>query len=106
MKSIRFVVIAFSQECPDSCDVFIPNNLTPDCEAFDCEILEIITTCKFKTFHFKIFDKWGEIIFESDDPNKKFDSRGNPQATYVWTLTGEFCNGEIIDSKGQITILL
>jgi hypothetical protein len=112
MKSIGLLLIAclfsltsFSQECPDSCKVFIPNNLTPDCDGVDCEILEITCNCKFEEFHLMIFNRWGELIFESEDPVKKFNSKGLSEDFYIWKLSAEFCKGRKINSTGNIYIL-
>lgn len=112
MKPIGLLLIAclfsltsFSQECPDSCMVFIPNILTPDCDDVDCEILKIRSDCTFKKMNFLLFNRWGEIIFETDDQNKTFDSHGYPAETYTWTLKGSFCNGKQLDYIGRITII-
>lgn len=97
----------FSQEC-DSCDYWIPNALTPDCDNSQnspCEVLEIATSCPFTKFDFTIFNKWGEVIFHSTNPKMRFDSTGNLDDTYIWKLVGEYCNSKPIEDTGNIIIL-
>lgn len=93
------------QNCPDTCDLYVPNTLTADCEERECEILKIESNCSFKAFELTLYNRWGEVTFKSNDPEKRFDSRQGKYDVYVWTLTGKFCNSEIIDRKGHIIIL-
>ena len=113
MKSIGLLLIAclcsltsFSQECPDSCKVFIPNNLTSDCDGVDCEILKITSNCTFKQMNFTLFNRWGEIIFETDDQNKPFNSHGYPAGTYLWRLKALSCKDKKMEYTGYVTIIL
>ena len=94
----------FAQDC-DSCEYYIPNALTPDCGSYPCEVLEIATSCPFTKFDFTIFNRWGEIVFQSTDPKIRFDSTGNPDGTYVWKLVAEFCNSKSIEDSGNINII-
>lgn len=95
----------FSQDCPDSCAYYIPNSLTPNCDAVGCELLEVISNCSFTKFDFRIHDRWGEVIFKSDDPKVKFDSSNYKTEVYFWILKGEYCNSKIVNDTGHITII-
>jgi gliding motility-associated-like protein len=55
-----------------NCDIFIPNSFTPDEDEFN-QVFEIKSECIFLYFHFQIFDRWGEIVFESYDQTSKWD---------------------------------
>ena len=115
MKKNQFVILSFclifmsgkllAQDCPDSCEYYIQNTLTPDCDQANCEILEIPSSCPFKTFEFTLYKRWGEIIYQTEDQKMKFDSTGHEDGTYTWKLRGEFCNDQIIDDTGHINII-
>lgn len=94
-----------AQECPDGCELFIPNTLTPDCDDVDCTLLKVISNCPFKKFEFTLYNRWGVVLFESKDPKMVFDCTGQPSGSYVWTLKGKFCNGQAINKQGQLYIL-
>ena len=103
-----FLLLGFdtcAQDCPDSCMYYMPNTLTPDCDDIDCEYLKIVSSCTFKKFDFTMYDRWGNIIFHSNDPKMKFDSEGHKDGAYLWKLKGEFCNAKIIDDTGLLYIL-
>lgn len=96
---------SFAQECPDTCKLYIPNVLTPDCDDIDCEFLKIQSNCTFTEFDFKLFNRWGEIIYESTNSEEKFDSAGHKEGTYLWILSGEFCNGTKVTENGHLNII-
>ena len=103
-----FCIISFSsnaQNCPDSCDYFLPNSITPDCDGINCGILKIESSCEFLEFEFSLLNRWGEIIFESTDPKMLFDSSVHEEGVYIWKLTGRYCNMSEFENLGQILIL-
>lgn len=93
------------QECPDTCNYFIPNTLTPDCDQVGCEILEVISNCSFIKFEFTLYNKWAKVVFQSSSPQNKFNCLGHKDGTYIWKLTGEYCNSKIINETGNIIIM-
>lgn len=96
--------IAKSQTC-DTCDIFVPNTLTPDCGEFGCELLKIQSNCVFQKFECTIFNRWGERIFESNDPNYKFDCSDVSEGIYLWQLNGNFCSEEEFHLNGYLHVL-
>ena len=58
---------------------------------------------------FRIYNRWGKLVFESDDPNVGWDGsyQGSPQPmdVYGYTLEAEFTNGAHISKKGDITLI-
>lgn len=99
-----FNASTFAQDC-DSCDIFVPNTLTPDCEEFGCEFLKIVSNCEISEFELSIFNRWGELVFESADQQKEFDSTTFKEGVYVWKLTGSFCNTLHFSKTGTIQLI-
>ncbi|MCX7861935.1 MAG: gliding motility-associated C-terminal domain-containing protein [Bacteroidales bacterium] len=60
-------------------------------------------------YKLSIFNRWGELIFESEDPNIGWDGyyRGElcKQDVYVWKVSGKFVNGENFFKAGDVTLL-
>src|SRR5690606_26046673 len=50
-----------------------------------------------ETLNFKVYNRWGELVFETDDIKKGWDGtfKGKPQEmdAYAWTLSGTFVDG-------------
>ena len=58
---------------------------------------------------FTIYNRWGQKLFETTDPNKGWDGtfRGvlQPMDVYVYTLEVEFTDGTKASKKGDITLI-
>jgi len=103
-----FILLTFlgrAQDCPESCSIYIPNVVTPNCDGIDCEFLTVSSECPFISFDFKIFNRWGVMLFESDDPEVRFDSSEVEQGAYVWMLEVTYCNEREGNFNGQVTVV-
>jgi len=62
-----------------------------------------------KLIAFKIFNRYGELVFESNDFDKGWDGnyKGKPQnmETYVYTVEAETYSGKVLSRKGNISLL-
>ncbi len=71
------------------CDFYIPNAISPNDDGIN-DVLDIFSNCALDDFHLKVFDRWGDLIFTSDDPTKKWDGRRNGEhlnpGIYVYVL--------------------
>jgi gliding motility-associated-like protein len=97
------LVVSNSFGCTDSISetVFIvpeftfyaPNAFTPNGDGKNDIFLPMGTDINENTFHLWIFDRWGNLIFETKDFNKGWDGRANGGKdvaqidTYVWKVS-------------------
>ena len=60
-------------------------------------------------YNLQIFNKWGELLFESTDINIGWDGyyKGQicKQDVYAWKVKARFSNGETITKAGDVTLL-
>ena len=60
-------------------------------------------------YHLRIFNRWGELMFESDDIDIGWDGYYREklcqQDVYVWQVTGKYSNGKPYRQAGDITLL-
>jgi gliding motility-associated-like protein len=56
-----------------------------------------------------IYNRWGELMFQSDDVNIGWDGYYNgkicPQDVYIWKAEGKFKNGNSFEETGDVTLL-
>ena len=91
---------------------FIPNTFTPDGDTFN-EIFQPVFTSGFDPFdyHFTIFNRYGEIIFESFDASIGWDGtygdRGLVEdGVYIWTVDfGDTNSDERHQEIGHINLI-
>ena len=69
-----------------NCYVYLPNAFTPNGDGLNDAFMPV-THCRFSTYQLKIFNRWGEIVFYTDDPkegwNGSFNGLSSPSDVYV-----------------------
>jgi gliding motility-associated-like protein len=70
---------------------YVPNTFTPDGDEFNNVFVPVIGSgVSTENYHFIIFNRWGEIVFESYDPAFGWDGTYNGRlaqdGTYIWKL--------------------
>ena len=105
---------AIAVKYEDCHEVFIPNAFTPNDDTFN-DVLVIYdhgNVRRIKTF--RIYDRWGEMVFEKLDfpPNDlsfgwdgKRGSHVLQPAVYVYFAEIEFTDGEVLVKKGDVTLM-
>ncbi len=57
----------------------------------------------------RIFNRWGEVMFQSEDPLIGWDGRSGgdfvQDGSYLYFVELETLNGELIQKKGMLTVL-
>ena len=92
--------------------LFIPNSFTPDGDEFNNEFKVLGYGIDPSKFSMKIFNRWGELIFESYDLDKGWqgkygkDSLSALAGTYTYLIEYQFVNQEQSMSKvGNINLI-
>ena len=74
------------------CDIFMPNAFSPNNDALNDEIGPL-TQCVFKSFHLRMFNRWGNMVFDSRYSAHRWNGnyQGVPadQGTYFWVIEFE-----------------
>jgi len=87
--------------------VFVPNIFSPNGDGFN-DVLRVRGK-GIAELEFIIYDRWGEKVFETTDANVGWDGtyKGEPMnlAVFVYVIKGKFKNGDVIDKKGNFTLL-
>lgn len=90
------------------CDVYIPNAFTPDGNENN-NVLKVFTACEFDAFEFRVYNRAGDILFISKDPNMAWDGtyKGSVMQTGTYAYTVEYVHrkGEPITLVGHISLL-
>jgi len=100
-------VYVYTHKC-DSCKIAIPNAFTPNGDGRN-DIFDISASCSLKYFKMSIYNRWGELIFESLDQGIGWDGKykGSPQGPgiYVFLLDVTFEDGSNAFKEGSLTLL-
>lgn len=85
----------------------VPNAFTPNGDGLN----DVIQVDGFgiKKFSWKIYNRWGKLVFVSNNKNMGWDGKVNnivqPQEVYNYILEIEFFDGSNVTKKGDITLL-
>lgn len=94
----------------DSCffeSLFVPNAFTPNGDGLNDELL-VRYAGNYDTYIFRIYNRWGGLVFETDDINNGWNGffEGKLQSTDVFGYFLELkCGDQVKQLKGNITIL-
>jgi gliding motility-associated-like protein len=85
----------------------VPNAFSPNGDGRN-DILEV-RAFGVSRFNFRIFNRWGQLVFESNDPNTGWDGRFRgalqPMDAYAYTISITFSDGTGASRSGNITLL-
>lgn len=95
------------EECP--CDVFAPSAFTPNNDGLNDDF-KPLTECFAKDYQFKIYNRYGNIVFSTSELNKGWDgdfkNMPSPTAVYVWTLQYRNPNNnKLFMKQGTVTLI-
>lgn len=98
------VNIAVNNECGN---IWVPSAFSPNGDG-ENDVLYVCGKC-IKSIEFRIFNRWGEKVFASNDPTVGWDGlfRGKALNTdvFVYYLKAENYNGSKVELKGNITLM-
>ena len=94
-------------------DVFVPTGFTPNGDGQN-DVLVVHGEQETRIVLFKIFDRWGECVFENGDFQAQdilsgwdgtFHGQPMPAGTYVWYLEAEFSDKARLIYQGETTLI-
>ena len=88
-------------------EMYIPNSFTPNGDGIND--LFRPSVIGVREYRMRIFDRWGELLFESEDPNETWDGgyAGSmvPSGVYVYQYRVKALVGEVESGTGTLTVL-
>lgn len=117
---IRYRMIASdSMRCPDTAfvtvrvfqtapSVFVPTGFTPNADGLNDVIKPILAGIK-KLNYFRIFNRWGQLVYETQQEGQGWDGRINGQLqgthVFVWTVSAVSYLDQPYFAKGTVTLI-
>jgi gliding motility-associated-like protein len=106
--TIDTVTIKVIDKCDPAQLLYIPNTFTPNDDGVN-DIFKIRSFVIDELHYFRIYNRWGELMFETKDVNQGWDGTFRGQklnsGVYVYTAEVVCVNGDVVFLKGNITLL-
>jgi gliding motility-associated-like protein len=88
--------------------ILIANAFSPDGDNLNDELIPIYNGIE-QLISYKIFNRWGEKVFESNDLNQGWNGKYNgilqPLGTYVFSIEGRSYSGISVLKNGNVTLV-
>lgn len=106
---------SLSKEVPEMVDVikagnaYIGNAFTPNGDGHNETFKPVLQGVQNQGYLFRIYDRWGELVFQTDNINAGWDGsyKGEPATidTYVWLLEGYYVGDISFSERGNVTLI-
>lgn len=95
--------------------IYVPNAFSPNGDLIN-DVFQVYPAVDLQQFELLVFDRWGNIVFESDDPNRGWNGHAGTSlndkmnnGVYVWMLYAEGmdCDNHLqrVQLKGDLVLL-
>ncbi len=104
----KTVLVRVVEKCSED-QIFVGNGFTPNGDGVNDKAFARLQGLKGLVV-FRIFDRWGDLVFETNDPAIGWDgnnSKGKQlnSGVYVYIVEAECFSGSIITKTGNVTII-
>lgn len=88
--------------------LFIPTGFTPNGDGKN-DLLRPLSVGYSAYKHFRVFNRWGELVFQTDRIGEGWDGnykgKKSDVGTYFWSLLAEDKDGQLFERKGDATLI-
>lgn len=88
--------------------LYIPNTFTPNGDGMNDTFG--VAGEAIKDFQMQIFNRWGQLIYETDNANDRWDGTHNGQkvqmGTYVYRVVASEASGRKLTKEGNLNVIL
>jgi gliding motility-associated-like protein len=89
--------------------VYVPNAFTPDGDGVNDLFIPVLSGVDATQYEFYVFNRWGDIVFQTDSPNKGWDGFHKgiraKEDVYVWRIKfRDNILGEVYERTGHVTL--
>ncbi len=90
------------------CDPQIPTAFTPNGDTKN-DMFGPIFYCAVKNYAFTIYNRYGQVVFKTNNPAQKWDGKFNnlasPAGSYVYTLQYSLQTDDVFNEQGTVLLL-
>jgi gliding motility-associated-like protein len=105
-KSASVFIYVIESKCEPSA-IFVPNTFTPNGDNNN-DVL-FVRGKEISELYFAVYNRWGEIVFETTDLNKGWDgiykNKEADPVVFDWYIRAKCFNGNEMRKKGNVTLI-
>jgi gliding motility-associated-like protein len=91
-------------------EIYVPQGFTPNGDGQNDTFYPILVRTN-KLNYFKVFNRWGNLVFQTNDAtpangwNGKYNGTNQPAGTYTWIAEAVDADGNIIKRSGNVLLI-
>ncbi len=89
----------------DDLAVYVPTAFSPNEDGINEIFIPVTTGFDSTQYNFTLYNRWGQLIFESNSPGEGWEGKNGIQDVYIWKLTGRSNMGVDHSFSGYTTLI-
>jgi gliding motility-associated-like protein len=83
----------------------VPNAFTPNGDGMNDTFRPVATGDLIRQFSMVIYNRWGQMIFETNNPAEGWDGKDAPAGGYSWVISYSDIKEKVYQTKGIVTLI-
>ena len=97
-------------ESNDIVRLTVPNGFTPNGDGLNDIFIPVVSNSdQIKFYRFEVYNRWGQLVFESTKPGEGWDGKFNGKqaqfGVYNWIVRFEVPENEPVNANGHVTLI-
>ena len=97
-------------ESNDLVRLTVPNGFTPNGDGLNDIFIPVVSNSdQIKFYRFEVYNRWGQLVFESTKPGEGWDGKFNGKqaqfGVYNWIVRYEVPDNEPVNANGHVTLI-
>jgi len=83
----------------------VPNAFTPNNDGLNDTFRPVATGDLIRQFSMVIYNRWGQMIFETNNPAEGWDGKDAPAGVYSWVISYSNHTGKVFKMRGGVMLV-
>jgi gliding motility-associated-like protein len=83
----------------------VPNAFTPNGDGLNDTFRPVATGDLIRQFSMVIYNRWGQMIFETTNPAEGWDGKNAPAGVYSWVISYSNHLGKVFKMRGSVMLV-
>ncbi|KAF0204001.1 MAG: PKD domain-containing [Bacteroidetes bacterium] len=83
----------------------VPNAFTPNNDGLNDTFRPVVDYERVRMFSMVIYNRWGQLIFETTNPAEGWNGKDSPAGVYSWVISYSDRMGKVVKMRGGVTVV-
>jgi gliding motility-associated-like protein len=83
----------------------VPTAFTPNNDGLNDTFRPVVDYERVHQFSMVIYNRWGQLIFETTYPAEGWDGKDAPAGVYSWVISYSDMVGKVVKMRGGVTLV-